>query len=278
MGYLYIEKKEGERCGSQIQSIKHALYVAFHLNMNIKIGTNHLYTNKNELPYIPEVIQINDSSDNEVFHTHTFFNIASICSKITILNKDVFKKNHHKVLKKLRECIKLPAPTKVASANDLYIHMRSGDIFHKPGWKWSNFYIPPPLIFYNNAIRERSWRDIYIICEDGKNPCLSALLNKYPHIKWRQQSLVEDIKLILGARNIVYGGGTFVPSLLEFNRVVKLIYRVNYSLMPIYPAILYRIYDSIEYIRALGGEYSNLPVHKFYMIHFGFRKLKNLKL
>ena len=276
MGYLYIEKKNGERFGSQIQSIKNALYVAFHLNMNIKIGTNHLYTNKNELPYIPEVIRLNDSSSNEVFHTHNFFNISVICAE-TKINADAFKKNHPKVIQKLRECIKLPEPTKSAS-NDLYIHMRSGDIFHKPGWKWSNFYIPPPLIYYNNAITERSWREIYIICEDAKNPCLSALLNKYPQIKWRQQSLVEDIKLILGARNIVYGGGTFIPSLLEFNRSVQLIYRVDYSLIPVSPAILYRIYNSYQYIKALGGEYSNLPAQQFYMINFGFRRLKDLKL
>ena len=278
MGLIYIKKKDGERLGSQIQSIKNALYVGIHFNMNIKISTNHFYTNKDKLPYIPEFIRINDSSSSEILFTHTFLNITSLCGEITKINKSIFKKNHIKVLQKLREIIKLPIPTKKAASDDLYIHMRSGDMFHQPGWKWSNFYIPPPLIFYYNAIRERSWRNIYIICEDRKNLCLFALLDKYPHIKWIQQSLIEDIKLILSARNIVYGGGTFVPSLLEFNRNVQMIYKVDYALTPIYPGILYRIYNSREYINALGGEFSNHPVHRFYMINFGFKVLKNLKL
>jgi len=278
MGFIYIKKKDGERLGSQIQSIKNALYVGIHFNMNIKIGTNHFYTNKDKLPYIPDFIRINDSLSNEISFTHTFFNISSICRDITKLNESIFKKNHQKVLQKLRESIKLPIPTKIAASDDLYIHMRSGDMFHQPGWKWSNFYIPPPLIFYYNAIRERSWRNIYVICEDRKNLCLSALLDKYPNIKWSQQPLIEDIKLILSARNIVYGGGTFIPSLLEFNRNVQMIYRVDYALIPINPGIVHRVYISKKYISALGGEFSNHSVHRFYMINFGFRHLKNLKL
>ena len=281
MGFLYIKKKDGERLGSQIQSIKNALYVGIHFNMNIKIGTNHFYTNKDKLPYIPDFIRINDSLSSEILFTHTFLNINSLCGEISPslwIYESIFKKNHQKVLQKLRESIKLPMPTKIAASDDLYIHMRSGDMFHQPGWKWSNFYIPPPLIFYYNAIRERSWRNIYVICEDRKNLCLSALLDKYPHIKWCQQSLIEDIKLILSARNIVYGGGTFVPSLLEFNRNVQMIYRVDYALIPINPRIVHLVYISKKYISALGGEFSNHPVHRFYMINFGFRELKDLKL
>ena len=57
-----------------------------------------------------------------------------------------------------------------------------------------------------------------------------------------------------------------------------MIYKVDYALTPIYPGILYRIYNSREYINALGGEFSNHPVHRFYMINFGFKVLKNLKL
>ena len=66
MGLIYIKKKDGERLGSQIQSIKNALYVGIHFNMNIKISTNHFYTNKDKLPYIPDFIRINDSSSSEI--------------------------------------------------------------------------------------------------------------------------------------------------------------------------------------------------------------------
>ena len=33
MGLIYIKKKDGERLGSQIQSIKNALYVGIHFNI-----------------------------------------------------------------------------------------------------------------------------------------------------------------------------------------------------------------------------------------------------
>jgi len=246
------------------------ILICFHFNINIKIETNHPYTDKDKIPYIPNFLYINDSSSNEILFTHTFLNIISICRDIPEINKDNFEKNHEKVLHKLRENIKLPIPTKKGDGRDLYIHMRSGDMFHKPGWKWSNFYIPPPLRFYYNAIRARAWRNIYIICEDRKNLCLSALIDKYPHVKWRQQSLSEDIKLILSARNIVYGGGTFIPSLLEFNKDVKLIYRVDYALTPINTGIAYRIFNSRAYINALMGEFSNNPHQRYQMINFGF--------
>ena len=78
MGLIYIKKKDGERLGSQIQSIKNALYVGIHFNMNIKISTNHFYTNKDKLPYIPDFIRINDSSSSEILFTHTFLNITSL--------------------------------------------------------------------------------------------------------------------------------------------------------------------------------------------------------
>ncbi len=83
MGFLYIKKKDGERLGSQIQSIKNALYVGIHFNMNIKIGTNHFYTNKDKLPYIPDFIRINDSLSSEILFTHTFLNINSLCGEIS---------------------------------------------------------------------------------------------------------------------------------------------------------------------------------------------------
>jgi len=270
MGFLYIKKKDGERLGSYIQSIKNALYIGFHLNMNIKIVTNHPYTNKGKIPYIPEYIYINDSTTPDIVYTHSFLNKICIHRDIPELQSFIFEKNHTKVLQKLRENIKLPLATESASEQDLYIHMRSGDIFHEPGWKWDNFYIPPPLIFYYNVIQSRKWQNIYIICEDTQNLCLSALFNKYPQIKWRQQSLNEDIKLILKAKNIVYGGGTFVPSLLEFNKNVKLIYRVDYGLAPINSKIVHKLFNSRKYINALGGEFSNHPYQRYQMIHFGF--------
>lgn len=276
MVYICIKKQNGERLGSQILSIKNALYVALHLNANIKIGVNHSYTDKSVVPYIPNRIILCDSSCNTNLYSDDFCGQERTCKDLN-LSLTVFRKNHLRVLQELRKHIKLPVPEVIGAWNDLYIHIRSGDTFNDLNFTWGKFYIPPPLIFYYNAIRERAWRNIYLICEDRKNDCVNFLIRRFPRIKWKKQSLVEDIKLILGARNIVYGGGTFVPSLLEFNNSVQLIYRVDYGQNPIKPHILYRLYDTKAYIKALGGEFSCKPIQRYYMIHFGFKKLKNLK-
>ena len=49
--------------------------------------------------------------------------------------------------------------------NDIVIHIRSGDIFsNKP----DSFYLPPPLSFYVNILKNKKFDKIILVSEDKK--------------------------------------------------------------------------------------------------------------
>ena len=49
---------------------------------------------------------------------------------------------------------------------NLYIHIRSGDIFSQNGGH--PYYVQPPLDYYKNIITAKKWNKIFIIYEDDK--------------------------------------------------------------------------------------------------------------
>ena len=64
--------------------------------------------------------------------------------------------------------------------DDLYIHIRGGDIFNS--FNPCSTYAQPPLCFYEKIINKNKFKNIYIISVDRKNVVLNALLNKYNKI------------------------------------------------------------------------------------------------
>jgi hypothetical protein len=51
----------------------------------------------------------------------------------------------------------------------------------------------------------------------------------YPKIKFKQQCLKDDIKLLLSSKNVIESFGTFTPMLLLFSNNIQNIYRVSYQ-------------------------------------------------
>lgn len=99
--------------------------------------------------------------------------------------------------------------------NDLVVHIRSGDAFsvRKPHPR----YVPPPLSYYVKQIDKFPYDTVHLVCEDKLNPVIDKLLTLYKNAVFRKNTLEEDIRLILGATNIVYSVGTFVPSLIQLS-------------------------------------------------------------
>ena len=56
-------------------------------------------------------------------------------------------------------------------SNELYIHIRSGDIFHKSKYH-NKFYSQPPLCFYEAIIHNFTFNNIFIISENISNLCI----------------------------------------------------------------------------------------------------------
>uniref|UniRef100_A0A6C0HT03 Glycosyltransferase n=1 Tax=viral metagenome TaxID=1070528 RepID=A0A6C0HT03_9ZZZZ len=210
---MNVNIKNAARLGNFIIQIKNALHIALFHNYNV-ILPKHKFFNTTYL-----VINENITIENKTIEDkYSFFYKEKIKD-----HQLIFGKNADKVNKILREIFIFSGIESLK--NDLVIHIRSGDLFQKnPHPK----YLTPPLSYYKDIIERNNYENIYLISEDTLNPCINKLLALYPNIKFKLQSLEEDIKLILGASNIVISYGTFIPQLLDFSDNIKCIYVPSY--------------------------------------------------
>tara|TARA_Y100000768_G_scaffold269926_1_gene206389 strand:- start:1107 stop:1841 length:735 start_codon:yes stop_codon:yes gene_type:complete len=142
-----------------------------------------------------------------------------------LFSNDIFKQNieeRNKILQKaflINNINKLPE-------NDIVIHIRSGDIFSSnphPN------YVPPPLSYYTKEIDKYKYEKIHIICEDTINPVVNELLKLYKNAVYEKNTLEKDIRIILGATNIIYSVGTFIPALMLLSNNNKYLYGKEFN-------------------------------------------------
>ena len=114
----------------------------------------------------------------------------------------------------LRDEIFKNMPRINSSLEDLYIHIRSGDIFISNP---VSCYSQPPLCFYYHLINNFKFRKIYIISSDKENPIIQKLINRYPNIIYNQNTIKQDISLLINAYNIVLSMSSFIVSLIQIN-------------------------------------------------------------
>lgn len=124
--------------------------------------------------------------------------------------KDIYTKHIEERNKILKNAL-LINNIKQLPENFLVIHIRSGDIF---GQNPHTMYIPPPLSYYTKEINKHKYEKIIIICEDKINPIVNKLLELYKNSVYNKNTLEEDIRIILGAKNIISSVGTFIRSLM----------------------------------------------------------------
>jgi hypothetical protein len=209
MSNIWIKGWSG-RLGNNIIQLNRAIQLAVSKNYNI-ILPRHKYFSKTYI-CLNKQISINSkriSDPNNYYYSSDIPNI-----------------DQNRVLQILRGCFTIK-DVKALDAEDLVIHIRSGDIFDKGPHP---DYIMPPLSYYIDIIRTNTFKNIYLIAEDRKNPCINALLELYPTIQFELQPLEKDIRLILGAVNVVTSYGTMIDSLLLFSYNIKKVYRPSYCL------------------------------------------------
>ena len=252
------------RFGNNILQVKNALHIALYYNLDVTMPKH---------PLLPKEARIREVAGEGIRYKGTFFGDLGEISARHGFARDVFTRNADAVIKELRGLLAFSG-VEPADPNDLHIHIRSGDIFQN--WfpnELARHYTPPPLLFYVSIIRAKPWRNIYIICEDQKNPCLWALRQAYPRAKWREQSLLEDIRLILSARNMVYGGGSFIPALLLFSDNIQSTYTISYGMEPATSSftkhIRRRVFKGDEYLQLMRS-WTNHPIQHRLMLSYGF--------
>ena len=159
----------------------------------------------------------------------------------------------------LKKEIKSNLPKIRINQTDLFIHIRSGDIF-KYMQNININYAQPPLCFYQSIINNFTFNKIYIISQDKQNPIIDILIKKYPNIIFNSNKLEKDVSILVNAYNIVGSISSFFTTLIIINENLENIWEFeNYRLPEKYLHLhrdiynyeykykIYKMYPSVKY-------------------------------
>lgn len=149
----------------------------------------------------------------------------------------------------------------------LVIHIRSGDIFCEkphPG------YVQPPLWFYQTILAEQPWLNVFLVCEDTKNPVINRLCADFPMIQLRSGTFAEDFAVLCHARNLVGSFSTFTHAAFCFNRDSRRYWLPGYladgaDFVEGFPEQV-SVIECPDYIRV--GEWVNSPEQRLAMLNY----------
>jgi hypothetical protein len=146
------------------------------------------------------------------------------------LNGQIFFDNEFRISREiniiyLRNEIIRNLPKLILSNKDLYIHIRSGDLFQSKDI--SNEHIQPPLCFYKNILYYFKFNKNYIISSDKGNPVINKLINYCPDIIFTKNNLQYDISVLLNAYNLVSSVSSFFTASLQLNYNIKNLWEYN---------------------------------------------------
>jgi len=124
--------------------------------------------------------------------------------------------------------------------NDLYIHIRSGDIFATPR---NNSYSQPPLCFYEKVLNKFKFRKVFIISQKDNNPVINKILNKYDNVIYNKNLLIFDIAYLINSFNIVQSTSSFLLSIIKLNDKLKVLFEYDiYRLSEKFLHLHYSVY------------------------------------
>ena len=144
----------------------------------------------------------------------------------------------------LRDEIIKNLPILNISREDLYIHLRGGDIFksyiHKP-------YAQPPLCFYTNIIKNFNFNKIFIVSEDKNNPIYNKLISKFNNIIYsiNKNSLQYDLSCLMNSYNLVGSISSFLNVIIILNYNLENLW--NYNIYQMNQKIRHFHYDLYEF-------------------------------
>lgn len=187
------------------------------INIAITYKHNIIFNVKHKLFDLSVIKTYFDKYDNNeiIVDEYGFYYTTKL-----VYSNDIFTQNIEERNKLLKKAFLINNVEKL-NENDLVIHIRSGDIFiSNPHPN----YVPPPLSYYIKEINKRKYEKIIIICEDKINPVINKLLELYNNSIYEKNSLEKDISILLGATNIIFSVGTFVPSLILMSDNIKYLY------------------------------------------------------
>ena len=250
------------RLGNNITQLKNVLHIALYCNYNIEIP-RHVFFKATKI-----IINKNYENKGNIIDTEGVeFYYQNKLKKYKIC----FEKNHEKVKEILQNIFKIDI-RKIEKKEGLIIHIRSGDqmITTNPNPK----YIMAPLSYYKKIIEENNYKKIEIVCEDTLNPCVNELLKIYPNINYNRNTLIDDIKIILGAENIVSTIGTFIPGLCWLSNNIKKVYVASYDFTlsdNVYPINIKKTIIEMKEYKSKMVKWKNNKEQKQLMLEYEFK-------
>ena len=91
------------------------------------------------------------------------------------------------------------------------------------------YYSQPPFCFYKEILNNFEFKKIYIIAENKNNPVINKLINQFPKIIYKENSLKIDISYLIKAYNIVKAPSTLIESIIQLNNNLKNIWQFDFG-------------------------------------------------
>ena len=175
------------------------------------------------------------------------------------------KSNENRLLI-IRDEILRNVPRLDSKKSDLYIHIRSGDIFIKTK---NRIYSQPPLCFYQKIINENNFSIIYIISNGNENPVINILLKTYPKIIFDRDSVEKAISIILYSYNFVMSVSSFIMSLIPMNKNLQnlYVYQIyNYKLKH-FNCTIHKMIPSYKYTKLMKHKWQISQEQLHLLVH-----------
>lgn len=126
-----------------------------------------------------------------------------------------------------------------SNPNDLYIYVRSGDIFES----FMKSYYQPPLCFYQELLNNFKFNNTYIIAENNNNPVIDKLLKQYPNIIYRKNPLKFDIAYLIYAYNLVGTYSSFISHIIKYNDNLKKFWYFHFKITYYFYIYFYFVFN-----------------------------------
>ena len=245
------------RLGNNIRQLTNVIQIALYYKDTIQLPNKHPFF---DVKTITNYFNNNKSHvENRCCRFNFFYKPPSHprCSKwLKNIPTEVVDKNEKETIDLLRHAFVIDYnDVDKLSTDTVVIHIRSGDVFREHPHRG---YVPPPLTYYVHLLNKHKFNKIILVCEDKINPVVDELLNLYPNAIYNTNSLEEDIKTILGATNIIYGIGTFIPTLTTISCNSLNLYHVS-----LYEKELQKYYLTMKPWKNTELQRNNMLEYKF---------------
>ena len=208
------------RFGDSVVQLRNAIYIAesYHIPF-IQYPESHPFFNYGRIGTISFVAHPECSSApvlEGLFYNPHAFRLPKLKANSARVSRDYLRPL-------LKSGLRTPDPR--VRKDDLVLHFRAGDVFTESP---NPHYGQPPLSYYLSAVeRERPSR-VWLVYEDRGNPCISAtelaLERLGIEVVSQSSTLIDDLRVLMTARRLVGGRGSFVEAVANLSEHLERIY------------------------------------------------------